>query len=336
MRIVYEGLPPRAFSLDAILKGLSEPLSLGHGSPEAYLTEGILASQAAPAWLRVGSRGREVMRQSGSEVECWRSADSGPEKAELELSTLLPGSVVRARCAFSPVPVWLGGERLEPRWERGFLLGVQRWGRGWLTAPAEQNPQVRVGSDGPLAGDLLFLDHTVGEGPCWDSLAAVPVTLSGPTLVDWVKDGVIVASEAHDLGCPGAHVVAAASTLSLDLTRFRVIPDTAHASRLEELKQRLRGLLDVMAEHRDHLRVPELTKAEAHEAAFIVVLGGGAALGLTALIGGPVLLLGAGLLVTGGSRLAYEFSRSPIDHATLEMVTNKLWPAANRSSPPPP
>lgn len=325
MRVVYEGLPPRAFSLDAILKGLSEPLSLVHGSPEAYLTEGILASQAAPAWLRVGSRGREVMRQDGPEVECWRSAEGGPEKAELELSTLLPGSVVRARCAFSPVPIWLGGVQLEPGWREPYLLGFQRWGGGSLRAPAERKPLVRVGSDGPLAGDELFLEQTVGD-PLWDSLLAVPLSLTGSATVDWVLDGVVIAQESLDLGCPGARIVAAASTLTTDLTRFRVIHDTAHAARLEELKQRVSDLLEAMSKHRQALQVPQDWPGPKDSVVGGLVVGSAAALGLVSLTNAPLVLLAACLLVPGAGWLAYHRGRTHLDEFATQRVKDTLWP----------
>lgn len=330
IRIVYQGLPPRVFSLDAILKGLAEPLSLAHGCPEAYLTEGILASQAPPTWLRVSRHGREVLRQNGPEVECWRSADGGPERAELELSTELPGSAVRARCGFSPVPVWLGGEPVKPRFE-AFLLGVQRWGGGPLPAP-EHVPRVRVGSEGPLDGAELYLEQTVGEGP-WDSVMGVPMTLDGPSTIDWVRDGVIVASETHDLGRPATRIVAAANGLTLDMTRFRVIPGAVHAARLEELKQRRDSLLEALAAHRDLLHVPDRSFEDAAEVLSAVLAGGVAAVGIAALTCPPLAWLGAGLLVPGAGWLAYQRTRTRTDVEATERVKRTLWPP-NRSSPP--
>lgn len=337
-RVTYRGLPPRAFVLDAIMKGLEEPLSLAAGSPEAYLTEGILASGSAPAWLRVGKSGREVLRQQADAVECWRSGDSGPEKGELELDAELPTSTLRKRCQYSHVPVYVGGDRIFPRWDSPlegvvFHLAVQSWGDGAqpLYLPAPRVPMVRVGSEGPTTPNPLdegvFLDQQVGSEP-WDSGILLPISLAGPATIEWVRHGAVVGLDQADLNCPGARVVASAHVLETDLSRFQLARTEAYHRRVQVLTERARSLLDELAAHRDRLRVPDHTFGAADTAATVMVGSSAGLMGLAAagIITWPLSMLGMCLGSPVAGWLAFKSARARLERTTTARIKRMLWP----------
>lgn len=338
-RVIYRGMPSRTFNLDAIMKGLSEPLSLPAGSPEAYLTEGILASASAPAWLRVGKSGREVLRQRGEEVECWRSSDGGAEKAELELDAELPVSVLRSRCAFSPVAVWIGGDRLQPRWDSPmdgvvFHIAVQYCGGSQhpLALPPFRPPMVRDGSTGSVAADPLdegvFLERVVGEPP-WDVGILLPATLPERVTIQWVRHGAVVETETRDLfGCPGCRIIASTEGLATDLTRYQLVKDERYHQRLLQLADQVLELRRALHKQYDRLRVPDHSFGAADTAVTFMAGSGAAFLGLAAagVASWPVGILGmcCGAPLVG--YLAFKKMRARLERQTTERVKRTLWP----------
>lgn len=339
-RITYQGLPPRAFCLDAIMKGLEEPLSLAGGSPEAYLTEGILASGSAPAWLRVGKFGREVLRQRNHEVECWRSGEAGPEKAELELDAGLPAHIVRTRGQFCAVPLWIGGDRLLARWDNPlegvvFHLAVKycRTGGPPLSLPALRQPMVRVGTSGPLAAGPLeggvFLEMVVGEPP-WNLGILLSADLPHYSTVQWVRHGVVLETVAGEyLGrLPGCRIVASAEDMSTDLSRFRLVKDERYQGRLGQLAEQVRGLLEELKRHEASLRVPDYSfrAADAGLSGMAFSAAGLLGLGLAGVASWPLSLLGVCLGSPLAGYLAFRHRQAGLEKMTTQRVKHRLWP----------
>jgi len=344
-RLIYSGLPPRAFNLDAIMKGLEEPLSLGSGTPEAYLTEGILASGTAPAWVRVGKAGREVLRQRGEAVECWRSGDAGPERAVLDLDASLPTPVVRSRCQFSPVPVWVGGDRLSPRWDNPLEVAIFHVAVKYcrtpappLALPALRKPMVRVGTTGPVATSPLeegvFLEVVEGEGP-WNLGLLLPADLPRYSTVQWVRDGVVIETvENVSLGSMvGCRIVASSEGLATDLTRFHLVKDDRYRERLNEFAEQIRQLFQELKRHETILRVPDHSFGAADTAVSAMAISAAGLLGL-ALAGvasWPVSVLGMCLASPLAGYLAFRQRRGQLDQVTTQRVKGALWPGGERN-----
>ncbi|MCA9775527.1 MAG: hypothetical protein KC800_02375 [Candidatus Eremiobacteraeota bacterium] len=90
----------------------------------------------------------------------------------------------------------------------------------------------------------------VGE-PIQCGIAAVlPLTLTGPATLVFLKDGLTCRPKRVELGCSGMLVVASAAGLQTDLTEFSIIENANYKSRLTEIRNQVRSFLKEAMKHR--------------------------------------------------------------------------------------
>ena len=267
LRIRYLGIDLSRLSgsasggaLDALTRGLADPLSLPPDSAAACLASGILAGQLGKQKLEWTDTSGATLGIRDGEVEL--ESREGVVGAEPEATLTLSGlggcwvehKTLTSRCGYCPVPIWVNGSRLACPWERvlnnAYWLAEQFWGE----APAGGG----VGFPGvgePVDSARCALQLTDGEAP-WDCAIAVPIELTGPNVVHWVRYGVIVKSDFWSR-CPccggchrGSSRRASGRLLHARATQRRSLSGSSHAPG--------RALGDMPREH------PRSSRGRAH------------------------------------------------------------------------
>jgi len=116
---------------------------------------------------------------------------------------------------------------------------------------------IRFGSKRPEPTLLHYFDEncqgsrvgecfSIGCGAAFD----LHLTLSGPSTLTWVIDGVSLEPVPMNLGCPGLRCVASAEGLRVDLTEFSVVDDAVSTARKKAVYQAARKFLGVVRKQR--------------------------------------------------------------------------------------
>lgn len=244
-----------ATGINAILS--QRPRAVLVGSPEwnLRLADGHLqvfpSTSPAPGWtVAVRSRGG---------VMGWVAGDSR-RRAEM-------AEAITTRCCYCPVPIVLDhrvvlrGE-LNPDWgthprgrrgqelSRLFYLAQAHLGPGKGLARLRPTAAMPDGGIGVRHCDSLYFREAASD-LC--AFLAVPLGLRGPGRVDFVQSGVIVDRHHLDLGVEGAQAVVEAPQLSVDLSHFQLVENPAYQALLARLREEVRLLVVVAADHLDLL-----------------------------------------------------------------------------------
>lgn len=132
-----------------------------------------------------------------------------------------------------------------------------------------RNKAVRLGEDVlsvPNPGDRRELSvptlfrifkgtQAGGKQPIECSVAvAIPLSLTGPATLIFLKDGLTCRPKRVELGCSGMLIIASAAGLQTDLTEFSIIENDNYRSRVKEIGRVVCAFLKETMRHREQFR----------------------------------------------------------------------------------
>ena len=97
---------------------------------------------------------------------------------------------------------------------------------------------------------------------------AIPLSLTGPATLVFVKDGLTCRPKRVEMGCSGMLVIASATGLQTDLTEFSIIENDNYRKRLHDIGTLVRAFLKETMRHRDLFR-PLKTETETLKPGYV-------------------------------------------------------------------
>lgn len=94
-------------------------------------------------------------------------------------------------------------------------------------------------------GAVVPADHPFVMALRW------PVSLTGPTVIHFIKHGVALDPVKVDLGAPGLEVVCSADELEVDLSEFGVVQNEDYRGKLEQIKEQALSMAATIYEYEE-------------------------------------------------------------------------------------
>lgn len=290
---------PKAFPLQDVATGLTNPAALTPDTPLAHLCTGLLAGLGClPRELHWSAwRGKEgealKIDPEGLSTRALRKSPGRWQPSQVRFDLVMVDcqgrdrigerQAVTGRCGYGPTRVRFNGSLVEPQWKMVEPFGEKPSrlaefygsgaGVGLQLSPTRAKIMLPSGKTDLSWSSPLLLQLSDGPGPCDRALCLFDDGDASGKVV-WIRHEVGCNATEADLGFPGTYAVVEASDLAVDASHFKLARTPELERRLRELRADNRRLCKALLDNLDRLYPNQIAQDASGCAAVGGCLGG--------------------------------------------------------------